>query len=94
MSVQVTKNIILYIADALVQILDQCAIGIIEILHVSISSILEIKRAIIEQTTCFVADCLDLIAIVRIHQVVNETNGSIVLLAISLQTLYGAIRRI
>ena len=93
MSVQVAKDIVLYIADSLVQVLDQCTIGIIEILHVSISSILEIKRAIIEQTTCFVADCLDLIAIVRIHQVVNETKGSIVLLAISLQTLYGTIRR-
>ena len=93
MSVQVAKYIILYIADALVQVLDQCAIGIIEILHVRICTILEIKRAIIEQTTCFVADCLDLIAIVRIHQVVNETKGSIVLLAISLQTLYGTIRR-
>ena len=93
MSVQVAKYIILYITDALVQILDQCAIGIIEILHVRICTILEIKRAIIEQTTCFVADCLDLIAIVRIHQVVNETKGSIVLLAISLQTLYGTIRR-
>ena len=30
MSVQVAKYIILYITDALVQILDQCAIGIIE----------------------------------------------------------------
>ena len=94
MSVQVAKDIVLYIADSLVQVLDQCTIGIIEILHVRICTILEIKRAIIEQTTCFVADCLDLIAIVRIHQVVNETKGSIVLLAISLQTLYEAIRRI
>ena len=48
MSVQVAKYIILYIADALVQILDQCAIGIIEILHVRICSILEIKGTIIE----------------------------------------------
>ena len=46
-ALQVTKNIILYIADALVQVLDQCAIGIIEILHVRICTILEIKGAII-----------------------------------------------
>lgn len=53
-ALQVAKDIILYIADALVQVLDQCAIGIIEILHVRIGSILEIKGAIIQQTTCFV----------------------------------------
>ena len=63
-TLQVAKDIILYIADALVQVLYQSAVSIIEILHVSISSILEIKRAIIEQTTSFVADCLDLIAVV------------------------------
>ena len=34
---------------------------------------------------------LDLIAIVQIHQVVNETKRPIVLLAISLQTLNTAV---
>ena len=47
-ALQVAKNIILYIADALVQVLDQCTVDIVEILCICICSILEIKGTIIE----------------------------------------------
>ena len=90
----IPQHIILDVADALVQVLRQRTIGIIEVLRSLVGSVLEVEGAIVKQAASLVADRLYLVAIVLIRQVVNETKGVIVSLAISLQLLNGTIRGI